>query len=146
MFKHILVPTDGSAFSREAVLRAVDFARDAGARITVVHVRKPGSSLVEGLEVEFSVIPPTFDALGAEMARQALNFAGDLCRQAGVECTQLSVDSDNVHQAIIDAATKNGCELIFMASHGRSGLGAVLLGSVTNKVLTHAKIPVLVCR
>ena len=79
-------------------------------------------------------------------AASALNRAVDAAKQAGVTCDAVQVKDAQPYQAIIATATDLGCDLIVMASHGRSGLSAVVLGSVTNKVLTHTKIPVLVCR
>ena len=85
-------------------------------------------------------------ALADEEATKILDYAKDLCLKAGVSCDCLNVASDIPYEAIIDAATQHDCDLIFMASHGRRGVGALLLGSETNKVLTHSKIPVLVYR
>jgi nucleotide-binding universal stress UspA family protein len=78
-------------------------------------------------------------------AASALNRAADAAKQAGVPCDTIQVKEAQPYQAIIATAADRGCDLIVMASHGRSGLSAVVLGSVTNKVLTHTKIPVLVC-
>ena len=75
-----------------------------------------------------------------------LNRAADAAKQAGVPCDTMQVGNAHPYQAIIAAASDRGCDLIVMASHGRSGLSAVVLGSVTNKVLTHTKTPVLVYR
>lgn len=153
MFKHILVPTDGSQFSHDAVRRVVSFAREAGARITAFHAipEYPTNLLGEGA-LQNSLVPEQFVTLeqyaesSEARAQEILGFVEDLCREAGVPCTKLTLTSDVVYKAIIDAATQSGCDLIFMASHGRGGIGAVLLGSETNKVLAHTKIPVLVYR
>ncbi len=147
MFKHILVPTDGSQFSQDAVRRAVSFAKEAGAIITAFYVKPdyPLSYYSEG--VMFDSMPPgRFEEFAEQEAQEILGFVDNLCREAGVGCTKLTEANRVIYEAIIEAATKNGCDLIFMASHGRSGLGALLLGSETNKVLAHTKIPVLVCR
>lgn len=74
-----------------------------------------------------------------------LNRAANAAKQAGVSCDTIQVENEQPYQAIIAAAKNKGCDLIVMASHGRSGLSGVLIGSVTNKVLTHTKTPVLVC-
>jgi nucleotide-binding universal stress UspA family protein len=74
-----------------------------------------------------------------------LNRAADAAKQAGVPCDTIQVKDAYPYKAIIATAADRGCDLIVMASHGRSGLSAVVLGSVTNKVLTHTKTPVLVC-
>ena len=147
MFKRILVPTDGSQFSQDTVRRAVSFAQDAGASIFAFYARPryPFSYYSEG--VVFDSTPPgRFEALAEQEAQEILGFVDDLCRQAGVKCSKLIIASEVVYKAIIEAATQNDCDLIFMASHGRRGLSALLLGSETHKVLTHSKIPVLVYR
>jgi len=147
MFKHILVPTDGSALSQEAARNAVAFAKDSGARITALHV-KPVPQMpyyVEGARIDHSIVEQ-FAALAEQEARKSLDVVEGLCAEAGVQCASVMETSDDPYQAIIDTATKSGCDLIFMGSHGRGGLRGLLLGSVTSKVLTHCKIPVLVYR
>ncbi|MBL8449202.1 MAG: universal stress protein [Dechloromonas sp.] len=147
MFKHILVPTDGSELSRQTVRRAVSFAREAGARITAFFAKPEYPIAYFG---EGALIDPTTPEKFAEMADQQasdyLEEVQQLCAEAGVECDAVAATSDIPYQAIIDAATAAGCDLIFMASHGRRGLSGFLLGSETNKVLTHSTIPVLVYR
>ncbi|HPT50530.1 MAG TPA: universal stress protein [Accumulibacter sp.] len=147
MFKHILVPTDGSDLSKETARRAVSFAREAGARITafVAKPEYPISYYGEGALID-PTTPEKFLALAEQQAQETLDFVVELGRQAEVEVRKLAMTSDIPYQAIIDAATQAGCDLIFMASHGRRGFSALLLGSETNKVLTHSKIPVLVYR
>ncbi|MCM8595068.1 universal stress protein [Accumulibacter sp.] len=147
MFKHILVPTDGSELSKETARRAVSFARETGARITAFYAKPeyPVSYYGEGALID-PTTPEKFAKLAEQQARQTLDFVVDLCREAGVEGSSLSLTSDVPYQAIIDAASQAGCDLIFMASHGRRGFSALLLGSETSKVLTHSKIPVLVYR
>ena len=89
-----------------------------------------------------------FAAHGEEIRKHAtsvLNHAAAAAKLAGVSCETIQVEHEHPYQAIIAAAKDKGCDLIIMASHGRSGLSAMLLGSVTNKVLTHTKTPVLVC-
>ena len=81
-----------------------------------------------------------------EQATSALNHAANAAKEAGVSCETIQVENGQPHQAIIAAAEDKGCDLIVMSSHGRSGLSALLIGSVTNKVLAHAKNPVLVCQ
>ena len=93
-----------------------------------------------------SLTPEQFAALAEREAQEFLGFVEKLCQNAGVEFAKLSATSDSPYEAIIDAATQSGCDLIFMSSHGRRGISALLLGSETHKVLTHSKIPVLVYR
>ena len=147
MFKHILVPSDGSECSQAAARQAVSFAQGVGARITVLYVKPPHPVhyYVEG--VEFNLPSPNrYDELDEQEAQRILGFVAGLCQEAGVSCDKVSLTSDVVYDAIIDSASKRGCDLICMASHGRRGLSALLLGSETTKVLTHSKIPVLVLR
>ena len=147
MFKHILVPTDGSYLSKETARRAVSFAKEAGARITAFFAKPeyPVSYYGEGALID-PTTPEKFAELAEQQAQETLDFVAELCASAGVEVHKLSLTSDVPYQAIIDAATQAGCDLIFMASHGSRGFSALLLGSETNKVLTHSKIPVLVYR
>ena len=146
MFKHILVPTDGSALSQGAARSAVSLAKECGARITALYAKPEFHTLfVEGVKIDESVWKRTSELVEKE-ALEILGFISHLCSEAGVPCTALAVNSLEPSEAIIDTATKNGCDLIFMASHGRKGLSSLLLGSETHKVLTHTKIPVLVYR
>ena len=145
MFKHILVPTDGSQFSQDTVSRAVSFAKEAGARITAFYAMPEVPYYLGGKEIH---MPPRTEVIEREEkeAQEILSFVENLCQEAGVPCNKLTLTNNVVYEAIIEAATQSGCDLIFMASHGRRGLSALLLGSETNKVLTHTKIPVLVFR
>ncbi len=147
MFKHIFVPTDGSELSRATAQRAVSFAKEAGARITAFFSKPEYPIAYFG---EGALIDPTTPDKFAEMADQQANeYLGDgakLHAEAGGECSTVSATSEVPYEAIIEAAEKSGCDLIFMASHGRRGISGLLLGSETNKVLTHSKVPVLVYR
>jgi nucleotide-binding universal stress UspA family protein len=147
MFKHVLVPTDGSELSQETAKRAVSFAKDAGARITAMYAKPeyPVTYYGEGALID-PTTPEKFAELAEQQAIQNLTFVEQLCQEAGVEFSRLSLTNDVPYEAIIEAATNSGCDLIFMASHGRRGFSGLLLGSETNKVLTHSKIPVLVFR
>ena len=147
MFKHILVPTDGSELSQKAIRSAAIMARENGARLTVFHAR-PELRMPfydEYIRIENDMWKECA-RLAEEEARRYLDDGLRICRQEGIEATTLTEDCDLTHQGIINAATANDCDLIFMASHGHRGLSALLLGSETNKVLTHSKIPVLVYR
>jgi nucleotide-binding universal stress UspA family protein len=147
MFKHILIPTDGSELSRATASRAVSFAKEAGARVTVFYAKPEYPIAYFG---EGALIDPTTPEKFAELAdQQATEYLADVqrqCTEAGVECATTSATSDIPYEAIIAAAEQSGCDLIFMASHGRRGISGFLLGSETNKVLTHSKVPVLVYR
>ena len=120
MFKHILLPTDGSELSERAVAAGVDLAKAVGAK--------------------------EFEAAEKRRADTYLGHVKDLAGKAGVPCEVLTMRDALPHDAIIAAAEKAGCDLIYMATHGRRGISALLLGSETTKVLTHSKIPVLAFR
>lgn len=147
MFKHLLVPTDGSQLSLEAVKRAVGFAGEAGARITFFYAKPEYPVAFYG---EGALIDPTTPEKFAQMASQQANDVLTACMQLAeaqsVPATVASATSDVPYEAIISAAETAGCDLIFMASHGRRGIGGLLLGSETQKVLTHSRFPVLVYR
>ena len=147
MFKHILVPTDGSELSEDTVRRAVSFAKEAGARITAFYAMPefPVTYYGEG-GLKDSITPEQFTALAEREAQEVLDFVANLCQEAGVDFSKLTSTNDAPYEAIIEAATQSDCDLSFMSSHGRRGFSALLLGSETNKVLTHSKIPVLVYR
>lgn len=147
MFKHILVPTDGSPLSQEAVTRAVTFAKDEGARITFFCAGEANPAIYFGAGAIFDQQTPNkFRDAARSVAQEILDAAKELGAQGGVECDTLVLFSGAPWEAIIEAAKRKECDLIFMASHGRRGIDALLLGSETQKVLAHCKIPVLVYR
>ena len=144
MYQHILIPTDGSELAGQAVTHGLSLAKSVGAKVTVIIVEEVFNwpPLVEaGAREHLSLYAEQIKKL----ATSALNRAGNAAKQAGVSCDTLQVSDAPPYQAIIATATDRGCDLIVMSSHGRSGLSAIVLGSVTNKVLTHTKTPVLVC-
>ena len=147
MFTHILVPTDGSSLSQEAARKAVVFAKETSARITAFYAKPEGpmAQYIEGVQVD-KLILEHYEKAAEEHAKAILGFVQGLCRDAGIVCATAVASSDSPYEAIIEAANANGCDLIFMASHGRRGISGLLLGSETSKVLTHSKIPVLVFR
>ncbi len=147
MFKHLLLPTDGSALSRIAAERAVNFAKESGARISAFFAKPeyPVAYFGEGALID-PTTPESFADLTRQQAEKYLGEVAALCEAAGVEYQLVSETNDIPHEAIIAAARRLGCDLIFMASHGRKGLGGLLLGSETHKVLTHSNVPVLVYR
>lgn len=147
MFRHILVPTDGSALSVDTSKKAVEFARETGARITFFYAKPdyPVAFYGEGALID-PTTPEKFAELAEKQAQEVLSAVMKLAAEVGVKAAAANTTSDVPFQAIISAADSNGCDLIFMASHGRRGLSGLLLGSETQKVLTHSKIPVLVYR
>ncbi len=150
MYKHILLPTDGSELSNKAVKQAIELAKAIGAKITALHVMPNYERYVnERYNVSAAMAEPvktkyTEDA--AALSKEILDLVCATGTAAGVECARASVTGDSPYEAIIEQATKSGCDLIMMSSHGRRGLQGILLGSETQKVLTHSKTPVLVCR
>lgn len=144
MYQHILVPTDGSELSEKALASAIEFAKKLGSSITVITVTEPYS--YSNLSDYRPESIDQYDNRVKEEAEERLNIAREFVEKKGVKCDVKAYKSFLPSDAIIQAAQENGCDLIFMASHGRQGLAAVLLGSETQKVLTHSKVPVMVYR
>jgi len=147
MIKHILLPTDGSPLSARAVAAGVKLAKAVGARVTGLFVAPAPTPLVYERFVPVGYMTPEQHA--ALIERAAARYLGVIekaAKAAGVPCECVRITSDFPADVILQTATKRRCDLIVMASHGRRGLSAVLLGSETQKVLTHAKLPVLVYR
>jgi nucleotide-binding universal stress UspA family protein len=149
LFSHILVPTDGSELSRAAAARAVAIAAAMKARITFFHAKPEhrqsffggeGGGYVDQMPSE------EFDRQARQQAGQYLDALQALAAAAGVASERAIADAGAPYEGIIEAATSRGCDLIVMASHGRRGIKSLILGSETQKVLTHSKIPVLVYR
>lgn len=145
MYKHILVPTDGSELSNHAIEYAGALAKAVRAKLTVLTVSVP--------YYEFSVEPELttigsedYEMAVAKAAAHCLDTAKDIAAAAGLSCETIHLKHPQPYQAIIDTAKEQKCDLIVMASHGRHGIAAIVLGSETNKVLTHSTIPVLVVR
>lgn len=146
MFKNILIPTDGSEQSQRAVRTGVELAKLHQARITGIHVI-PDYHLLIAYEGAFD--PVTEERIEEEAKARAesyLSFIKKTASEAGIPCDTICETSDHPYDAILKTADAKGCDLILMTSHGRKGLAAVLLGSETRKVLTHAKVAVLVVR
>jgi len=145
MFEHILIPTDGSELSNKAIRQGIALAKAVSAKVTGITVTIPFH--VFALDPE--TIEDTADSYKKRTTAQAAKYlkqVNDAAAAAGVSCAVIHVEHEHPYRAIIDAANKNGCDLIAMASHGRHGISAVVLGSETTKVLTHSNIPVLVYR
>ena len=144
MFKRILFPTDGSDITNKAVQTALSLARLSGAELRVLAVKEP---FPYSAVSEMQPVPPQefFDAQErvASARVKAVTAAADA---AGVPCQGHTVEGLHPWEAILDHAKSQSCDLIVMASHGRRGVSALLIGSETQKVLTHSKLPVLVVR
>jgi len=145
MYRHILIPTDGSPLSEAAVKQGVALARALNARVTGLTVSPPFHTFALD-PMMVSDIPETYKADCNARAETYLGVVQSVAKAAGVPCAVEHVMADHPYEAIINTAKNNGCDLVFMASHGRKGISGLLLGSETVKVLTHSKIPVLVCR
>jgi nucleotide-binding universal stress UspA family protein len=147
MFKHILIPTDGSALSRSAALAGVKLASKVGARVTALFAAPAATPLVyrNALPVGYRT-PAEHEKAIAKASKAYLAVIENAAREAGVRCQSVQLTSDFPAEAILEAARKHGCDLIFMASHSRRGLRGLLIGSQTQKVLAAAKVAVLVYR
>jgi nucleotide-binding universal stress UspA family protein len=133
MFKHILIPTDGSEVTGRAIRSGVTLAKALGAKLTGITVTVPSQIFANTTRTNAA-------------AEKYLDQIKDAATAAGVDCSVIQSEHEQPYQAIIDAAKRNGCDLIVMASHGRRGVSALMLGSETVKLLTHSTIPVLVYR
>ncbi len=148
MFKSILIATDGSPLSDKVVADTLALARTLGARVTAVTVEAP-YKIMEAYRQGVSNVAAAIELqqLHAHAhSEKVLAAVAEAARSAGVECELVHVEHEHPWEAIIATALERGCDLIAMASHGRSGIQAVLVGSETQKVLTHSKVPVLVYR
>lgn len=143
MYRHILVAVDDSDLSIDTASKAAEFAKTLGARITFFYARPDFGATDSGALVRV-MSPGNFADQAAGNARAILAKAESAARAAGVDYESIAKTSDRPYEAIIDTAEELGCDLIFMASHGRHGLKELLLGTQTQKVLAHTTIPVLV--
>jgi nucleotide-binding universal stress UspA family protein len=145
MYANILIPTDGSELASKAVQHGIALARRLGAKVTALTVLAPfhifttNSTMIEDA-------PAQYKARMQERTEEILGTTARAAQVAGVACDSVHVEDEHPYRAIIDTAASKGCDLIVMASHGRHGIAAIILGSETLKVLTHCKIPVLVHR
>jgi nucleotide-binding universal stress UspA family protein len=143
MYTHILIPTDGSDLSRKAIRHGIALAKAVNAKVAAVTVSMP----FHVFSVEPATVTDTPETYQKRMATIAAKYLGEVVAAgAGVSCETVHVEHEHPYQAIIDTANRRGCDLIVMASHGRRGVSAIVLGSETVKVLTHSTIPVLVYR
>ena len=145
MFKHILMPTDGSTLSDDAIHRGMQFARSINAKVTGIHVIPPYTAVMYGTEMLGEGLEE-FEKQSKAYAERYLGMNEAAAKEAGVSCTTLYVTASRPYEAIIKTAEEKGCDLIVMASHGRRGVEGLLIGSETTRVLTHTKLPVLVYR
>lgn len=145
MYKHILIATDGSDIAQKAVTQGLALAKPLGARVTAVYVTEPWVAVAPGEVAMAFPVKEYEDSVVANAAR-ILSAVEQEAKAAGVPCSTLHVKDQFPAEGIIDAAEKQGCDLVVMSSHGRRGLMRMLLGSQATKVLTGSTIPVLICR
>ena len=146
MFKKILVPTDGSDLGNRAVDAAIELAREHAAGIVLVNVQMPFTLVAAEVPVGFFSSVENYDAEMTKRAQEILTAAKNKADAAGVPASVQGLLNEHPWAAIIETAENESCDLIVMASHGYRGLKGLVLGSQTQKVLTHSKVPVLVYR
>jgi nucleotide-binding universal stress UspA family protein len=145
MYRNILIPTDGSELAGKAVAHGIALAKRIGARTTVLTVLPPYHIFTTDAQM-LEDTPAQYKAHMQAHAEKTLSSVTQAAQAAEVACEMVHVEHEHPYRAIIDTAGSKGCDLIVMASHGRHGISALVLGSETVKVLTHSKIPVLVHR
>lgn len=147
VFKHILLPTDGSRFSLKAAQAGVQLAAQLGAKVTGFHAIETWSPTLygEGYGIDVKTFQ-AFERAARRSGERQVAAVGKLAKAAGVPFTPLVVKARTPYEGILEAARKKGCDAIFIGSHGRRGLTRLMMGSVTQKVLSHATIPVVVYR
>lgn len=145
MYTNILIPTDGSELSGKAVQHGIALAQRIGARVTALTVLQPFHTFTTDTQM-IEDTPAQYKTRMQQHAEKILGAVAHAATAAGVSCELILVEREYPYQAIIDTAAAKACDLIVMASHGRRGITAIVLGSETGKVLTHSKTPVLVHR
>ena len=145
MYTNILIPTDGSELAGKAVRHGLELAARIGAKVTVLTVLQPFHLLSTDTQA-LEDTPAQYHRRMQDHAAKTLGEAASAAQAAGVACDSVEIEHDHPYRAIIDTAAAKRCDLIVMASHGRHGVAALVLGSETVKVLTHCKVPVLVHR
>lgn len=147
MYRSILVVTDGSELSAKAVKAALRMARDFSAKVVALNVQPPYEPPFAGeMPTDFLNDPTEYEQLARSQSRAILEQVEAAATRVGVDCRTITVFDHTVYKAIVQTAKSERSDLIVMASHGKSGIKSLLLGSETTKVLTHCRIPVLVHR
>jgi nucleotide-binding universal stress UspA family protein len=145
MYKHILIATDGSELAGKAVAAGFALARELKASVTAVTVTEPWTALMVG-DAPLAFPVDEYEKSANETASHILAGVTKLARKTDITCATVHAKDQYPADGILDTAKKNNCDLIVMASHGRRGLGRLILGSEAVKVLTNSSIPVLICR
>jgi nucleotide-binding universal stress UspA family protein len=146
MFKHILMPTDGSEHSERAVARGIELAKLCGARVTGIHVMPDYRMLIASGDMESPGIDENMDEQARAQATRFLAFVQRTADAASVPCDTLMAKGQHPYDAIVDAANERGCDLIVMTARHRKGLVSMIMGSEASRVLHRASIPVLTFR
>ena len=145
MYKHVLIPTDGSERSARAITQGIALAALLKARVTAFMATPPIPPIVlEGLPAP--VHNEELEQNAKDYATRSLAIAAEAAAAAGVPCEAIHIKHDHPWEAIIQAAEQRGCDLIVMASHGRRGIAKFVLGSQATRVLSHSTVPMLICR
>ncbi|MGB0084386.1 MAG: universal stress protein [Rhodomicrobiaceae bacterium] len=145
MYKHILIPTDGSELAAKAIHQGLALAKALGAEVTIATASEPWDAVVVG-EVAVVLPPEEYDRIASESASKILAAAKALADQDGVACKTLHIKGQHAAEGIIEAAKEKGADLIVMASHGRRGVSRLILGSQAYEVVSHSTLPVLIIR
>jgi nucleotide-binding universal stress UspA family protein len=145
MFKHLLICTDGSTLGNKAAKAGIELARALGAKVTAYYAIEQLMIYDEGYMMDQKMIERLEESARAA-GQKRVDAIGKMAKAAGVPFAAVVTKALTAHEGIIDAAKKRKCDVIFMASHGRRGLSRLMMGSVTQKVLAHSRIPVVVYR
>jgi nucleotide-binding universal stress UspA family protein len=145
MFKHLLICTDGSTLGNKAAKAGIDLARALGAKVTAYYAIEQLMIYDEGYMMDQKMIERLEESARAA-GQKRVDSIGKMAKAAGVPFAAVVTKASTAQEGIIDAAKKRKCDVIFMASHGRRGLSRLMMGSVTQKVLAHSRIPVVVYR
>ncbi len=145
MYRSILLPTDGSELAGKAVTHGIALAKALGAKVTALIVLPPFHTFTFDAQM-IEDTPERYRTRMQDYAAKTLNAVAVAAKEQSVACSTIQLENEHPYLGIIDTAHAKGCDLIVMASHGRRGISAIVLGSETVKVLTHSKIPVLVHR
>ena len=146
MFKHILMPTDGTEHSERAIERGIELAKLCSARVTGIHVMPDYRMLIASGDMESPGIDENMDEQARAQAARFLAFVQRTADAAGVPCDTLMAKGQHPYDAIVDAANERGCDLIVMTARHRKGLVSMIMGSEASRVLHRASIPVLTFR
>lgn len=146
MYKHILIPTDGSELSLKAVREGIELARTMNARVTLFTASVPFHAVADDSMLNPGDLAKRYSTVAEERAAERLKPGQEYAQRLGVAARAEHVYAEHPYEAIVNAVRQDGCDLVCMASHGRKGVVGMVMGSETAKVLTHSKVPVLVCR